>query len=188
MLGRLSNRRGHSPIEIEAPHYELKQGIRRLEADKQVDTKMLDKIVEATCAIANNGPRRSGVLILGVADTEADKNRVEELYGISARAVGRKFVVGVRREAEVLGDSVEEYFRRIKTAIQNSELSDPLKAEVLASISFNDYYGMGLIVINVPTQSDASTVGEAIFVREGDPTVEVTGGSALLDIGGRFRS
>lgn len=174
--------------EIEAPHYELKQGILRLDSNKQIDPGMLDKVIESTCAIANNGPRRSGVLILGVADTESDRKRVEQLYGISARAVGRKFVVGVRREAEALGESVEDYFLRIKTAIQNSELSEPLKSEVLSSMSFNDYYGMGLIIVNVPTQSNASTVGEAVFVREADSTIEVTGGRALLDVGARFRA
>jgi hypothetical protein len=45
---------------------------------------------------------------------------------------------------------VETYFGRIKSAIGDSELSGPLKAAVLAGISFNDYFGAGIIVINVP--------------------------------------
>jgi hypothetical protein len=57
---------------------------------------------------------------------------------------------------------------------------------VLAGISFNDYFGMGIVVINVPAQSDVSTVGEAAFARQGDTTIEVTGGPALLDIARRF--
>jgi hypothetical protein len=172
--------------EIEAPHYELKQGILRLDNDKQVDLGVLEKVIQTTCAIANNGPDRSGIVLLGVSDDEADKNRVEQLYDMSARPVGRKFVVGVRREAEALGESMEEYFGRIKVAIENSDLSEPLKAAVLAGISFNDYFGMGIVVINVPAQSDVSTVGEAAFARQGDTTVEVAGGPALLDIARRF--
>ncbi len=122
--------------DIEAPHYELKQGILRLDAAKHVDPGMLDKIIHTMCAIANNGPDRAGVLLLGVADNETDKNRVEQLYGISARAVGRKFVVGVRHEADTLGESMEAYFGRVRTAIGNSDLSEPLKSQFCrASVS-----------------------------------------------------
>jgi hypothetical protein len=172
--------------EIEAPHYELKQGILRLDDDKKIDPGMIEKIIQTTCAIANNGPDRAGVLLLGVADNEADKKRVEQEYGISARPVGRKFVVGVRREADALGESMEAYFGRIKATIENSDLSEPLKSAVLASISFNDYFGMGIVMINVPAQSEVSTLGEAVFVRHGDSTVEVSGGPALLDVAKRF--
>jgi Protein of unknown function DUF262 len=171
--------------DIEAPHYELKQGILRLDSGKQIDPAMLEKIIETTCAIANNGPERSGILLLGIADSEADKNRVEQLYGISARPVGRKFVVGVRREADALGESMEAYFGRIKAAIEKSDLSEPLKAAVLASITFNDYFGMGIVVVNVPAQAGVSTVGERIFVRQGDSTIEVTG-PAIIDVASRF--
>lgn len=171
--------------DIEAPHYELKQGILRLDENKQLDPAMLDKIVATVCGIANNGPERSGVLLLGVADKEADSDRVEKLYGISSRKVGRKAVVGVRREADALGESMEAYFGRIKTAIMNSDLSEPLKAAVLSGINFNDYFGMGIVVINVPAQKNVSTVGEGVFVREGDSTIEVTG-TGILDVARRF--
>lgn len=159
----------------------------RLDDDQEIDPGAIKKVIQTICAIANNGPSRSGIVLLGVADSEADKNRVEELYGISARPVGRKFVVGVRREADALGESVEDYFGRIRTAIDNSDLSDPLKAAVLASTTFNDYFGMGIIVINVPTQSVVSTVGEQAFARRGDTTIEVTG-KALIDVASRFNA
>jgi hypothetical protein len=171
--------------DIEAPHYELKQGILRLDEQKQMDPNILDRIVETLCGIANNGPERSGVLLLGVADKVADVSRIESLYGISARKVGRKGVVGVRREADQLNESVETYFGRIRDAIANSDLSEPLKAAVLAGMSFNDYFGMGIIVINVPAQKTVSTVGERVFVRRGDSTVEVTG-TGILDVARRF--
>jgi hypothetical protein len=173
--------------EIEAPHYELKQGILRLDSARNVDQAMEAKIVQTICAIANNGPDRSGVLLLGVADDEADKIRIEQLDGVFARPVGRKFVVGVRREADALGQTMEEYFGHIKTTIEGSDVSEPLKASVLAAISFNDYFGMGIIAINVPAQSAVSTVGESVFVRQGDSTIEVTG-RALLDVATRFSS
>lgn len=171
--------------DIEAPHYELKQGILRLGPNQEIDPRMLEKIVETVCAIANNGPDRSGVLLLGVADKEKDGDRIAELYGITPRMVGRKAVVGVRREADLLGESMEGYFGRIKTTIANSELSEPLKSGVLASLNFNDYFGMGILIVNVPAQKQVATVGERVFARQGDSTREVTG-TALLDVAKRF--
>jgi hypothetical protein len=171
--------------DIEMPHYELKQGILRLDASKQIDAGMLDKIVATVCAIANNGPERSGLLLLGVADKELDSDLVEDLYGISARKVGRKSVVGVRREADALGETMEAYVGRVKTAIANSGLSEPLKSAVLSGISFNDYFSLGIVVVNVPAQKKVTTVGERVFVREVDSTVEVSG-TGILAVASRF--
>lgn len=171
--------------EIEAPHYEVKQGVLRLTDDKPLDGAVLARVVETVCAIANNGPDRSGTVLLGVADNEADAQRVEALYGVTSRRVGRRSVVGVRREADALGESVETYVQRIRDQILNSELSEPLKGQVLASISFSDYFGLGVAVIRVPAQTDVSNVGGRVFVRQVDQTVEATG-LELLDVQKRF--
>lgn len=171
--------------DIEAPHYELKQGLLRLDSQRTLDPNMLEKIVNTVCAIANNGPDRSGALLLGVADNDADAQRVESLYGKTPRKVGRKYVVGVRREADALGETMEAYFGRIKSAIANSELSEPLKAAVLASLTFNDYFGLGVMVVNVPAQADVSSIGEQVYAREGDETILVEG-TSLLQVARRF--
>lgn len=172
--------------EIEAPHYELKQGILRLDADKTLDPGMLDKLVETACAIANNGRGRNGALLLGVADSEAAKDRIKELYGIEPRTVGRRFVVGVRREAEALGESLEDYFHRIRDAFSNSDLSEPLRGAVLSSMTFSEYFGLGVLIINVPAQTEPSSVGSRVFVREGDQTIEISGAD-IFGLAGRFR-
>lgn len=172
--------------EIEAPHYELKQGVLRLDTARTLDPGILQKLVETLCGIANNGPDRSGALILGVADTAADKDRVEALYGIRAIAVGRKFVVGVRREAEALAESVEAYVARITTAIENSSLSEPLKSAILSSVSFNEYFGVGVLVLNIPPQDGVSSVDGSVFVRRADRTIEVAG-AEIVDVAKRFQ-
>jgi hypothetical protein len=108
--------------EIEAPHYELKQGLLRLDDSKSLDGGMTEKLVRTACAIANSGPGRVGALLLGVANNDADRVRISALYGIRPRKVGRRYVVGVRREAEALGETMEEYFGRIRATIASSDL------------------------------------------------------------------
>jgi hypothetical protein len=172
--------------EIEAPHYELKQGLLRLDASKVLDPGIFDKIVRTVCAIANNGHDRSGALLLGIADSEADNNRIADLYGIQPRKVGRKYVVGVRREADALGEKMEDYFGRVRSALSGSELSQPLKGDVLASLTFTEYFGQGVVVVNVPSQKGASTVGDRVFVRQGDQTLELAGAD-ILQVASRFQ-
>jgi len=172
--------------EIEAPHYELKQGILRLDSTKSIDPNILDKFVHTICGIANNGRGRSGSLLLGVADKKSDAERVESIYSVTARAVGRKYVVGVKREAVALGESMDLYFGRLKTHIQNSGLSEPLKSGVLASLTFCDYFGLGIVVINVPPQGEVSTVDGRVFVRSGESTEEVTAAEDIVAVARRF--
>jgi hypothetical protein len=171
--------------EIEAPHYELKQGLLRVDATKALDAAILDKLISTVCAIANNGRDRSGAILIGIADDEADAKRIQQLYGVQPRKVGRKFVVGVRREAEALGETLESYFSRIKSAFANSDLSEPLRAAVLSALNFSDYFGLGVVVINVPPQPGASNVGGRVYERVGDETVEVLGAD-ILQVATRF--
>lgn len=170
---------------IEAPHYELKQGLLRVDDSKAIDPQIFAKLVHTACAIANNGPGRAGSILIGVADTKGHADRIESLYGVSARMVGARFVVGVQREADALGISLEDYFGLLRDAFARSDLSEPLKGAVLASMTFSSYFGMGIVVLNVPAQAAASSVGDRVFVREGDSTVEVFG-AQLLQVAQRF--
>ncbi|MEW2405271.1 GmrSD restriction endonuclease domain-containing protein [Streptomyces griseoviridis] len=172
--------------EIEAPHYELKQGMLRLYGDREIDQTVFDKVIRTICAIANNGKDRAGTILIGVADKEADARRVHSLDGVEGRKVGHRIVVGVHREAKVLGETPERYFGRWKDAIRSSGLSQGLKDSVLASLSHSDYYGLGVIVIRIPDQQEVSLLDGKMFIREGDDTVEVTEVSRMLEIGKRF--
>ncbi|MEU4832675.1 DUF262 domain-containing protein [Streptosporangium sp. NPDC023615] len=172
--------------EIEAPHYELKQGMLRLDNRRGIDPDILNRIICTVGAIANNGKGRAGTILIGVADKEADATRVYALDGVEARKVGRRFVVGVRREAVVLGETSERYYARWKEAIRSSDLPRGLKGDVLANLVYSDYYGLGVIVIRIPGQREPSVIDGKLYVREGDETVEVSEPSRVMEVAKRF--
>ena len=172
--------------EIELPEYELKQGLLCLSADREVNAGLLDRVVRTVCAIANNGKDRGGSLIVGVTDKRADADRILLLDGVSPRKVGSRLVVGVKREARVLEELAEAYFTRWKNAIKNSDLSSPLKEDVLSSISYHDYFGLGLILIGVPAQKSVSYVGNDIHMRSGDETVQASDAKMIAAVVQRF--
>ncbi|WP_231443670.1 GmrSD restriction endonuclease domain-containing protein [Brevibacterium zhoupengii] len=172
--------------EIELPNYELKQGMLRLDSTRALDANMIAKVARTVCAIANNGPDSGGKILIGVTDKTADADRIRELDGFQPHRVGRRYVVGVRREAEILRETPEEYFGRWKTGIRNSELSEPLKSAVLSKIDYNNYYGLGVIIIGVPAQTSLSYMDGKIFWRDGDETCEATTVEQGVSLGARF--
>lgn len=172
--------------EIELPHYELKQGLLRLQDPREVDENVIEKVLKTICAVANNGRDRTGSILVGVTDKKAHADRVVQLDGVQPRKVGRRYVVGVRREAKVLGETSEEYFARWKLAVRNSDLSEPLKSAVLSSMDYNDYFGLGVIVIAIPPQSDLSFYGDDVYWRDGDETVIASGAKKIADLQKRF--
>jgi hypothetical protein len=87
---------------------------------------------------------------------------------------------------KVLGDTAEEYFSRWKTAISNSDISSPLKEDVLSNIDYHDFFGLGLIVISIPVQSDLSYYGEDLYIRSGDDTIAAKEAKVIAGLSRRF--
>lgn len=172
--------------EVEAPAYELKQGFVSLSDQRKIDYDLIDKVIKTICAIANNGPQHPGKLIIGVTDKESDAQRITAIDGITPRKVGRRFVVGIRREAKVLNISPEAYFGKWKSALKDSSLSSPLKEAVLSNMDFNDYYGLGVLIVTIPPQKQLSYVGEDVYWREGDSTSIASTAKVIASIAQRF--
>ena len=105
---------------------------------------MINKIVTTICAIANNGPENSGKILIGVTDKAADAERISQLDSIRPKKIGKRYVVGVKREAEFLGISLEEYFSKWNNGDKtSSQLSIHLRDSVLSNVDFHDFYGLG---------------------------------------------
>lgn len=171
---------------IELANFELKQGVVSLGSARQMNTDVMSRIVDTISALANNGPDRAGAVVIGVADNDSDTDKIAKIDNIVPRKVGSWSVVGVNREAKALGISLEEYHGLIRGAIAKSELSEPLKSDVLSSIDFNEYYGLGVIIVSVPPQKSPSFVGDNMYWRDGDNTKLVQGMKQSSDIARRF--
>ncbi|WP_348631362.1 AlbA family DNA-binding domain-containing protein [Rhizobium leguminosarum] len=172
--------------ETELSFYELKQGCLNLDGSGSVNEDVIDRIINTICAIANNGPKSYGKILIGVSDKPADTNRIKELYKISPRAVGKRSVVGVSREADKLGIGLDKYLMLWKQRIEKSQLSDPLKSDILSNIDYNDYFGLGVIVITIPEQKAISFVGDEVYWRSHDNTIQASGAKKIAEITARF--
>ena len=169
--------------QIETPRFETKQGFLSLDAYRQWNKDLEQKIVETACGIANLA--EAGDIFIGVADKLNDAKKVQNIDGVNPLKIGKRYVVGVEREAKLLDLDIEGYMRRIVDVIRNSDLSAPLKDDLLGSIDAVDFKGLSIIRISINLQSSVSFVGTRCFTREGSETKEVTG-PAILALQERF--
>jgi hypothetical protein len=172
--------------EIELGAYELKQGLLTLAESRAMDNNLIEKVLKTICAVANNGPNQTGKIIIGVTDSESDAARVKMLDGIIPRKVGKRFVVGINREAKLMKLSTEEYFAKWKNAIKASDLSTAVKQSVLSNIDFNAFYGLGVLVITIPPQKELSYINEELYWREGDSTKKAETPKQIAALAQRF--
>ena len=171
--------------EIELASYELKQGILQLHGQREENLEVTERIINTICAMANNGKGSTGKIIIGVTDQEQHADLVSQLDRIEPIKIGSRYVVGVKREAAKMGISLEDYFSKWATAIRNSDLSEPLKSQVLSTMDFNDFYGLGLLIITIPPQQNISSVGDNVYWRDADNT-KLANGIQVARIAQRF--
>lgn len=172
--------------KIETPRYEFKQGLLRLSNDRKYDKALEEQILKTICAIANVGSKSEGYIFMGVADKEADAKRIQELDSILPVTISNHSIVGIDREAAVLGITLEDYCRRIVGFIKTSSLSDSLISSVLSNIDIIDYRSMSVIRIKVPPQTEISYYGDEVYERQYNNTVKVESPKAVMSIAKRF--
>jgi Protein of unknown function DUF262 len=175
--------------EIELANYELKQGLLRLlmpPGGSGEDAKIIDKVIRTICAIANIGPKSTGKILIGITNKKSDVELIKKADKIEPKKIGKRFVVGVNREARRLKISTEQYFSKWKNGIKNSKLSERLRDDVLSNIDFNSFYGLGVIIITVLPQSEVSYVGEELYWRNGDSTELAATPKQIASIAQRF--
>jgi len=164
---------------IETAKYECKQGLLDLSPSRKLNNDLPQRLVETICGIANSDPDTDGYIFLGVADKKQDAERIKNLDGINPLEINDRYVVGIDREARVLDKTLEDYVGILINAIKKSDLTDPLKTQVLMKIDPICYKGLFVIRIHVPSQIQVSFVGEKAFIREDSSTVEAKGQKLL---------
>ncbi|HVZ45614.1 MAG TPA: DUF262 domain-containing protein [Ramlibacter sp.] len=148
--------------------YDFKQGFVRLDGKNAFDEDSFDKILKTLAGIANIRKGVRGYVLVGVADTEADAQRVTKLYGVDARPFERFFISGVEHEAKALGKSLDDLFMELTTRVKRSALSEPLRDYVARHVKAVRYYDKTVFVFEAQAQDEPSNFNGAFFVRLGN--------------------
>jgi hypothetical protein len=171
---------------IETPHYEFKQGLLDLGDKRAFNEGTLEDIVQTICAMANIEPGRDSYIYVGVADKEEHAFRVRHLDSIDPVVFEGRYIVGISREAKIIGLSLDDYVMKIKDKIACSGLSDHLKQDTLSKLDCFVYHNLDVLRIVVPGQAKLSFLDDQCYAREGSSTVKVPV-QGIPDIARRFQ-
>ncbi|MCO6173671.1 DUF262 domain-containing protein [Flavobacterium sp. NRK F10] len=161
--------------KIESNRYECKQGFFDLSDQRKLNEKLYDEIIQTICGIANIGPEEDGYLFIGVADKQADAIRVQALDEVDYKTINQRYVVGIDRELKLLNGNLDDYINKLMSKISKSNLTDPLKSQVLSQLDVIDYKGVTILRIRIPKQKELSFVGKSSYIRENSKTIELEG-------------
>jgi predicted HTH transcriptional regulator len=161
--------------KTETSRYEFKQGILRLDGGRQVDEPFIGSMIATISAIANLGPDAEGFVYLGIADSAKDTARIVKIDGVNPIRFEYVDIVGIDREANALGRPLDRYRRILEDTISGSELGEPLKTQLLASVDVVSYKGLSVVRFRVPKQREPTFVGDKCFIRVGSATKLASG-------------
>ncbi|MEO3715949.1 hypothetical protein [Roseateles flavus] len=153
--------------------YDFKQGFLRLDGKNAIDDDSFDKMLKTLVGIANIRKGVRGYVLVGVADTLADAQRVTKLYGVSPTPFERFLITGIEHEAMALGKSLDDLFKDLTARIKASALSEPLRDYVARNVKSVRYYDKTIFVLETHAQAEPSNFGGAFFVRHGNQLAEV---------------
>ncbi len=161
--------------KIESNRYECKQGFFDLSEKRILNKSLYTEIIETICGIANIGPDADGFLFVGVADKDSDAERIKKLDGITYKTINGRHVVGIDRELGLLKGTYDDYINKLLGEISKSELSEPLKSQVLSQFDVIDYKTLTVIRLRIPKQKELSFLGKESYTRENSKTIKLEG-------------
>ena len=168
--------------KVETAKYEFKQGFLRLSEDRRKDGDLKKQILETICGMANAAFTEPAYLFIGIADKESDAVRISTLDNIAPARVAEHYIVGIEREARIMGVSVDEYCTQIKDFIDKSDMSEALQLSVLSNMELITYHGFSVVCIVVPPQKEMSYLGDNVFIRKHSSTTQVTNPREIIAI------
>jgi len=161
--------------KIESNRYECKQGFYNLSNNRELNNQLYNDIINTLCGISNIGPDADGYLFIGVADNKTDADRIASLDSIEYKSINERYVVGINRELALLKGSLDDYINKLMSEIDKSQLTEPLKSQILSQLDVIDYKGLTIIRIRIPKQNELSFVGSESFIRENSKTIKLEG-------------
>lgn len=171
--------------KIETSRYEFKQGVLRLDSGRAWDEDLFPRLAQTICGIANVKKGQDGYLFIGVADRGSHVKRIESLDSISSVEAGVHSVVGIDREAAVLGFTIEEYVQKFISSLSRQEIEKGLMAQILRGVDTVEYKGFSVIRLLIPGQDSISYLGDELYVRENSSTKLISG---AREIAGAIKS
>lgn len=159
---------------VEFSLVEFKQGFTELADTPTLSAATLKEVARTLSAMANHGPDSKGYVIVGIADTLRDAQRVESLGGEPVLDYSGKFITGVGLDVRQVG-SLDELMLWLSSQMQAIEMDEELRSQVLGDVRPVVFEGRPLLFFTVRSGSGPVAFENRFYERQGSQTLEVPG-------------
>lgn len=150
----------------ENAQYDFKQGIHNLDDGKR-NNALIRKTFKTLTAMANAGKNATGYVLLGVADTFDDAEKIRQVYGQESIRVGDFYVTGINGEVEKYYESYDAYILTIRNALKDMPLQDYYRRQIGAKMRHVNYHGKSVIILRIVCNNGPAIFNEAYYTRSG---------------------
>ncbi len=160
---------------VESSLIDFKQGLSHLSDPPRLADENVTEIVRTLSAMANHGPKATGYILVGIADTAKDARRVEQLGGGTSVAVKGRHVTGLNLDI-AQHKSLDDLLLWFTSKMKNSELHEQLRSQVLLDMRAVPFMDKIVLLLRVKSLDEPVAFGNIFYERQGSQTVEVEGG------------
>ncbi|QBR10718.1 DUF262 domain-containing protein [Sphingobacterium sp. CZ-2] len=153
--------------------YDFKVGLHNLDAAREFNNDLFDKVICTLTAMANTHKNAVGYCLIGVSDSPDTTRRYKEIYGTEAIRYSNFDITGANGDASNYKKLSDEYFTKIVNLIKNQPITDRDKDNLLRNISLIKYFEKEVILLKIESDSKPSIYNGKYFVRHGSNLSEV---------------
>lgn len=174
-----------SQSKLEQPCYDFKQGFLNLRQGGGFDEACFEGVLQTISALANQGPKSVGYVLVGVADKKGTADQHKKISGDDYALCDGHFITGIDFEAKSISGNLDKYQQYFVQRIKASKLENQIKGQILNDVRFVSVYGKHCLVIKVKDIGRATHFDNRFFVRSGANTVEAKG-VEVITLASRF--
>jgi hypothetical protein len=157
----------------EQPMYDFKQGFLRLDGSNTFDEGMFGKVFKTLSAIANYKPAAVGYVIVGIADSENDLQKLKSMHGISEATYQQFLITGIDHEAKISPKGLDSYFQMISQKLKQSSLEDWAKNQINRDLRLVNYFGRSVLVFKIEADNIPCLYEGKYYERHGSSIDQV---------------
>lgn len=160
--------------KTENTSYDFKIGTHRMTSGNSFDEKSFVKMIRTLTAIVNAGRGSIGYVVLGVADSQKDKDVFEAFYKLKSTSFKGFYVTGLDGEVKNY-KSHESYRQKLENIISKLDITpSKYKDQILRNIDYFQYYGKSILILKIESLDEPARFESKYYERHGTNTVEVS--------------
>lgn len=158
--------------KIEQQQFDFKIGFHRLDSTGNFIQSTLDKVIKTLTSMANNGPKKKGYVIVGIADNDTDAATFERTYGVLCSKYNHFKITGIDSEANK-SSTIADYFSRLRDIIKNQPIEDFTKDYILQNMRLINYYDKSLLVLEIESTNKPLLYDKKYYCRKASSVEEI---------------